>query len=107
NEDIEVEVGNTFVAWSGSAHRFAVRARDWRVYDDQRRLLASFPSADVVFSLTELLQGEIAPMEIDIMGATVNVIRGEDEEFRFGSLGEITEREEDFAEVAERILGYM
>lgn len=107
NEDIEVKIGDTYLAWSGSASRFGVRARDWQVYDDQDRLLASFPSADVVFSLTELLHGRFAPVEIDIMNATVNLIRGEDGEFRFGSLGEDTGREEDFAEVAERVLGRM
>ncbi|MFD1379356.1 hypothetical protein [Fodinicurvata halophila] len=78
NEDIEVDVGDTYLAWSGSASRFGIRARDWRVYDDQDRLLASFPSADVVFSLTELLHGRIAPVEIDIMNASVNLIRGEE-----------------------------
>lgn len=107
NEDIEVEVGDTYLAWSGSASRLGVRARDWQIYDDQGRLLASFPSADVVFSLTELLHGRIAPVEIDIMNATVNLIRDEDGEFRLGSLGEDTGREEDFAEVAERVLGHM
>ncbi|WP_026986447.1 YhdP family protein [Fodinicurvata fenggangensis] len=105
--DIRVDVGETYLAWSGTTHRLGLQARDWRVYDDQDQLLASFPRADVVFSLTELLKGNLAPVEIDILDARVNLVRDQEGQFRMGGMGQNTESEEGFNELAERFLGRM
>lgn len=106
-EDIRIDVGKTYLAWSGSTRRLGLRVRDWRVYDGQERLLASFPRGDVVFSLTELLKGNLAPVEIDIQDAAIHLVRSEDGEFRLGALGEDSDYEEDFSKLAERFLGRM
>ncbi|WP_022727166.1 YhdP family protein [Fodinicurvata sediminis] len=105
--DIRVDVGETYLAWSGTTRRLGLQARDWRVYDDQDRLLASFPRADVIFSLTELLKGNLAPIEIDILDARVNLVRDQEGRFRMGGLGQDTESEEGFNELAKRFLGRM
>jgi hypothetical protein len=79
-----VEIGETVLSWSDWAHTVDLRARAVRLADANDFTIATLPDVSVNLSLRALLQGVVAPTDIEIFGARVTLVRWSDGSFDFG-----------------------
>jgi len=83
----QVRVRDTVLSWRGLDRGLDISVLDVLVVDPDGRPIARIPEMAVRFDLAELLQADLIPASIDIVGATIRVTRQADGAFVFG-LGE-------------------
>jgi hypothetical protein len=79
-----VEIGETVLTWTDWARTLDLRARAVRLRDANDFTIATLPDVSVNLSLRALVQGVVAPTEIEITGARVTLVRWADGSFDFG-----------------------
>lgn len=79
--ELEVVVGETLIAWGGWDRNLELRARDWQVVRPDGGVVAVLPEMHVRVSVSALLNGTIAPTEIDLVGIVLDLFRREDGSF--------------------------
>ncbi len=79
-----VEIGETVLTWADWARTVDLRARAVRLSDASGFTIANLPDVSVNLSLRALVQGVIAPTEIEVAGARVTLVRWSDGSFDFG-----------------------
>ncbi len=72
---LKVDVGETVLTWGGWTRAVDLRVRDIRVIGTEEETVAVLPDASVTLSTRALVQGIVAPTEIDIIGASVELVR--------------------------------
>ncbi|MDH3597699.1 MAG: DUF3971 domain-containing protein, partial [Rhodospirillales bacterium] len=80
----KVEIGETVLTWADWARTVDLRARAVRLSDASGFTIANLPDVSVNLSLRALVQGVIAPTEIEVAGARVTLVRWSDGSFDFG-----------------------
>ncbi len=72
---LTVDVGETVLTWGGWTRAVDLRVRNIRVIGSDEGTVAVLPDASVTLSTRALVQGIVAPTEIDIIGARVELVR--------------------------------
>lgn len=83
--DLQVEVGETVLTWEGWPRNVDLRARRMRVRDSDGRVLATVPDISVTLSTRALARGLVAPTSVEVIGASVLLVREADGRIRLGS----------------------
>lgn len=81
DSDVQIDVRETLIAWGGWERNLELRARNWRVVRPDGAVVAVLPEMGVHISLSALLNGTIAPTEVDIDGIELELFRREDGSF--------------------------
>lgn len=84
DENADVEVEETLLAWNPSQKAVEVRVRSAVARDAEGEVVASFPDVGVELSLRALAQGTFAPTEIEVTGARIFLVRDVDGRFFLG-----------------------
>lgn len=84
DENADVEVEETFLAWNPSQKAVEIRVRRAVARDTEGEVVASFPDVGVELSLRALAQGTFAPTEIEVTGARIFLVRDVDGRFFLG-----------------------
>ena len=82
-----ITMAGTNLAWAGWQRTLDVRVVDVRAMGEGGRVIARVPEMSVSMSLGGLLRGIVAPRSLDLIGASVRLVRRKTGEFAF-SLGE-------------------
>ena len=85
DENANVEVAETLLAWNPSQKAVEIRVRQAVARDTDGAVVASFPDVGVELSLRALAQGTFAPTEIEVTGARIYLIRDVDGRFFIGN----------------------
>ena len=82
-----VEIGETFVVWDGQSRDIVLHAADVVVRDPDGGRIASLPEVALELSSSAMLQGTMAPNQVEIIAPRIRLIRSEDGEISFGGEG--------------------
>jgi len=111
DKGFEVRIGRTELTWGGENRTVDLHTRQVHVFGNDGAILAALPDIVLKLSLRALVQGTIAPTMVEVVGARVSLLRGQDGGFQFGSweetgAGEDNERtfEGDFSRMAPRVI---
>ena len=80
---LSVRVGRTELTWGGWDKTLDLHTRDVRIQDEKGFTLAVLPDIVVRLSLRALVQGNVAPTVVEVIGARLNLVRGTDGGFEF------------------------
>ena len=94
--ELQIEVAETVIAWGGWDRNLELRARDWQVVGPDGGVVATLPEMRVRISVSALLNGTLAPTEIDLDGIEIELYRRED-----GSFGVTPRIDDEATETAE------
>jgi hypothetical protein len=84
DQGASVEIGETVLIWPDWSRTLDLRARQVRLRDANGFNIATLPAVSVNLSLRALVQGVVAPTEVEVIGARVNLLRWSDGSFDFG-----------------------
>lgn len=104
SSDVHIEVGETLVVWGGWDRNLELRARDWRVVRPDGGVVAVLPEMGVRVSVSALVNGTIAPTEVDVDGIEIELFRREDGSFGVNPRVEAEEENFDLGLIAPSIL---
>jgi hypothetical protein len=104
-----IGIDDTIIVWAGWDRAFDVRATGVRALNAAGDAVVTVPEVSVRLSLRALLEGTLAPKDLDIFGARLMVARDEAGEFSMGLKGQNSGAtgEEDSAAVLEELLAQL
>ncbi len=79
-----VEIGGTFLVWEKDNRELVFHAAEVVVRDPERRLIAALPEVAFELSTSAVLQGTLAPNQIEIIAPRLRLLRAEDGSISFG-----------------------
>ncbi|MHA1599451.1 MAG: hypothetical protein ACTSW2_01395, partial [Alphaproteobacteria bacterium] len=104
---VTVRVGATELVWAGWARTIDLHTRNVAVRDSEGTTIAVLPDIVIGFSLRALAQGTLAPSVVEIFGARLRLIRGEDGKIQLGTglePGTAPDDESDFSRVLPSVI---
>lgn len=84
NAGFRAEVEDTVLSWEGWGRTLGIQAVNVRLLREDRSLIAAVPRLNLSLSARALLEGQLAPTEIAILGVTAVLTRRADGHFDFG-----------------------
>lgn len=82
-----IEIGETFLVWDGWARDVVLHASDIVVRDPGGRRIASLPEVALELSSSAMLQGTVAPNQVEIIAPRIRLLRDGDGKISFGGEG--------------------
>ncbi len=82
---VTVHVGSTELVWAGWARTVDLHTRNVAIRDSEGSTIAVLPDIAIGFSLRALVQGTLAPSSVEVIGARLRLIRGEDGKIQLGT----------------------
>ncbi len=82
---VTVRVGATQLVWAGWTRTVDVHTRNVAIRDAQGSTIAVVPDIVIGFSLRALVQGTLAPSAVEVFGARLRLVRGEDGRIQLGA----------------------
>ena len=79
-----VEIGGTFLVWEEETRELVLHAAEVVVRDPDRRLIAALPEIAFELSTTAILQGTLAPNQVEIIAPRLRLLRAKDGSISFG-----------------------
>lgn len=84
----EVQVGETLLIWDETDKEVELRARSTVLRGREGGVAAIIPEISLKLSFRALLQGRVAPTQIEILGAHIELVRTPDGDIKFGGVAE-------------------
>ena len=84
---VRITMAGTNLAWAGWQRTLDIRVVDVKATGEDGRVIARVPEMSISMSLGGLLRGIVAPRSLDLIGATVRLVRRKTGELAF-SLGD-------------------
>ncbi|WP_167223756.1 DUF3971 domain-containing protein [Pelagibius litoralis] len=82
-----LEIGETFLVWEDRSRDIVLHAADIVVRDPEGKRVASLPEVAFELSSSAMLQGTVAPSQIEIIGPRIRLLRSADGNINFGGDG--------------------
>ena len=104
---LSVRIGSTVLTWGGRRRSIDIHTRNVRIRDREGLAVAALPELAIRLSLRALIQGTIAPIIIEVVGARLNLVRSADAGFRLdrGRAGaEAPAAEADFSQILPAVI---
>ncbi|WP_420347280.1 AsmA-like C-terminal region-containing protein [Pelagibius sp.] len=79
-----IEIGETFLVWDDRSRDLVLHAADIAVRDPEGRRIASLPEVAFELSSSAMLQGTVAPRQIEIIAPRIRLLRSAEGEISFG-----------------------
>jgi Protein of unknown function/AsmA-like C-terminal region len=79
-----IELGGTFVLWDKETRRLELHAADIALRDADGKLIASLPEVAFGLSSVAMLQGTLAPRQVELIGPRIRLLRSADGAVSFG-----------------------
>jgi len=104
---LTVRVGSTELVWAGWGRTVDLHTRNVAIRDSEGSTIAVLPDIVIGFSLRALVQGTLAPSVVEVFGARLRLIRGEDGKIQLGAdpeLGAVADGESDFSRLLPSVI---
>lgn len=82
-----IEIGETFLVWDDRSRDIVLHAADIVVRDPEGKRIASLPEVAFELSSTAMLQGTVAPNQVEIIAPRIRLLRSADGKISFGGDG--------------------
>lgn len=79
-----IEIGETFLVWEDRSRDLVLHAADIAVRDPDGRRIASLPEVAFELSSSAMLQGTVAPRQIEIIAPRIRLLRSAEGAISFG-----------------------
>lgn len=104
---VTVRIGSTELVWAGWARTVDLHTRNVAIRDSEGSTIAVLPDIVIGFSLRALVQGTLAPSAVEVFGARLRLVRGEDGKIQLGAgpePGTAADGESDFSRLLPSVI---